>query len=95
MPIRLVDDWKKVVTYGSAQLALAGAAVAAASPALDAWNAVPDTVKHMLPSTLELAMPMVIFFVAIFTVRHFTTTPATPAATTAPIADAAVDQQPQ
>ncbi len=73
MAIRLVDDWKKVWTYGSAQLALLGAAISAAGPALDAWNVVPDAVKKVLPASLSAAMPLIIIFGAIFAVRHVTT----------------------
>ncbi|MFM0163841.1 hypothetical protein PQR39_25940 [Paraburkholderia sediminicola] len=86
MTLRLVDDWKKVWTYSSSRLAALGAAAAAAGPALDAWNVVPDTLKSMLPSTLSTAMPLIIIFCAIFAARHVTTQPA---ATTQ--ADANVD----
>ncbi|MFM0432377.1 hypothetical protein PQQ75_25425 [Paraburkholderia aspalathi] len=77
--IRLVDDWKKVWTYSSSRLAALGAAAAAAGPALDAWNVVPDTIKSMLPSKLSTAMPLLIIFSAIIAARHVTTQPATPA----------------
>lgn len=76
MTIRLVDDWKKVWTYSSSQLATLGAAAAAAGPALDAWNVVPDSLKSVLPSTLSAAMPLIIIFAAIIAARHVTTAPA-------------------
>lgn len=79
MTIRLVDDWKKVWTYSSSQLATLGAAAAAAGPALDAWNVVPDSLKSVLPSTITAAMPLIIIFCAIIAARHVTTQPATPA----------------
>lgn len=77
MTIRLVDDWKKVWTYSSSRLATLGAAAAAAGPALDAWNVVPDVLKSMLPSRLSTAMPLIIIFTAIIAARHVTTAPAT------------------
>lgn len=83
MTLRLVDDWKKVWTYSSARLATVGAAISAAGPALAAWDVVPDVLKHMLPSTLETAMPLVIIFAAIIAARHVTSAPTTGAASDA------------
>lgn len=78
MGLRLIDDidtlWKK----SSTRLALVGAALAVASPALQVWDAVPDAMKAFMPDTMKAAMPLVIIFTAIIVARATTIAPPAP-----------------
>ena len=79
MGLRLIDDIDKLWKFSSTRLATAGMTIAAASPALQAWDAVPDAAKAFLPDTWKAAMPLVIIFAAFIFARATTVTPATPA----------------
>ena len=79
MGLRLIDDIDKLWKFSSTRIALVAAALAAASPALQMWDAVPDGVKAFMPDTLKAAMPLVIIFTALIAARATTVTPATPA----------------
>jgi hypothetical protein len=73
MAIRLIDDIDKLWKFGETRIAAAGLALSAASPALQAWDAIPDAMKAFMPDTLKAAMPLVIIFAALIGARAFTT----------------------
>lgn len=85
MALRLIDDIDRLWHFSSTRIATAGLALAAASPALQAWDAVPDVMKAFLPDTLKAAMPLVIIFSALIFARATTAKP--PTAATAPGTD--------
>ncbi len=81
MGLRLIDDIDKLWKFSTTRIAIVGAALAAASPALQMWDAVPDGMKAFLPDTLKAAMPLVIIFTALIAARATTVEPTATATT--------------
>lgn len=75
MGLRLIDDIDRLFHFSTTRIAIVGAALAAASPALQLWDAVPDGLKAFMPDTLKAAMPLVIIFGALIGARATTMAP--------------------
>jgi hypothetical protein len=78
MAIRFIDEIDKFWHFGTSRLATVGLAISAASPMLQAWDAIPDAAKAFMPDTWKAAMPLVIIFAALLFARATTTVPAAP-----------------
>lgn len=76
MKIRLVDDWKRIHTYGTARVAYVMAGVGALGPwVASAWVMIPQDLRDSLPHTARQAMAWVLFAIFLFSIRHVTMDP--------------------
>lgn len=85
MLLRLVDDWKKVHTYGSAQIAAAGALLSGVATFLASnadfaqtvWSTMPEGLREMLPANWRFGITVSVWCIGVVTARYFTTKPPT------------------
>lgn len=64
--VKLIDDWKKVLTFWSARLGLAGITLqtillSIPSFSLDVWNVLPDGLKEWVPEHFVNWVPLTLF----------------------------------
>ena len=63
--VRLIDDWNRAYKYSSVQLAAVGALLAGfvqwfPATATEAWNALPQDLRALLPSWLTSTFPVIL-----------------------------------
>lgn len=76
LKLRLVDDWEKVHTYSSTQLAATIGTVSVLSQFLEAaWSGMPEEVKSILPDRWRLAIAIFIACLGIIVARYTTNAP--------------------
>lgn len=73
LEVALVDDWKKLKTYGTVIFGAVMGFIQLFGPELrDWWISMPDDVKAIIPANYQVAIKYAIAFFSIIALRAFT-----------------------